>query len=223
MHTEFFSLSLDVVPAFREAVERLFIYALTIGTENLESAVLAGHFCLVAQALELFAQYGVRHGAQHGAGPIHRAVVPCAPPVVARDLACLLIDLIGITKPLGQSGQIGDHGVDVALRIRGAARIVREQRIDEISGSDRDVLAIDMNPGFSQILLCPCHRLFDGGHMRGEDPFVAGNESEERSRLRHRECEITAAVAGLGVANLFAVGQFPAQNSFEGCRVHRPG
>src|SRR3546814_7614315 len=93
MHTEFFSLSLDVVPAFREAVERLFIYALTIGTENLESAVLAGHFCLVAQALELFAQYGVRHGAQHGAGPIHRAVVPCAPPVVARDLACLLIDL----------------------------------------------------------------------------------------------------------------------------------
>src|SRR3546814_9160441 len=73
-----------------------------------------------------------------------------------------------------------------------------------------------MNPGFSQILLCPCHRLFDGGHMRGEDPFVAGNESEERSRLRHRECEITAAVAGLGVANLFAVGQFPAQNSFEG-------
>src|SRR3546814_12616179 len=84
MHTEFFSLSLDVVPAFREAVERLFIYALTIGTENLESAVLAGHFCLVAQALELFAQYGVRHGAQHGAGPIHRAVVPCAPPVVAR-------------------------------------------------------------------------------------------------------------------------------------------
>src|SRR3546814_1558997 len=76
------------------------------------SSDLAGHFCLVAQALELFAQYGVRHGAQHGAGPIHRAVVPCAPPVVARDLACLLIDLIGITKPLGQSGQIGDRGVD---------------------------------------------------------------------------------------------------------------
>src|SRR3546814_17119309 len=44
MHTEFFRLSLDFVPAFREAFERPFLSALTLITENHENTVLAWPF-----------------------------------------------------------------------------------------------------------------------------------------------------------------------------------
>ena len=39
--------------------------------------------------------------------------------------------------PVRHLGHVGDKDVDVALRIESAARVVLEQRIDEVAGSHR--------------------------------------------------------------------------------------
>src|SRR3546814_2624513 len=106
MHTEFFSLGLDVVSALRETVQGFLVDPLSIGAENLEGAMFSGYFGFVAEPLELFTQDGIRHRAQHRAGLIHRAVVPGAPSIIARDLAGLRVDSIGVTELLGKPGQI---------------------------------------------------------------------------------------------------------------------
>src|SRR3546814_191482 len=100
MHTEFFSLGLDVVSALRETVQGFLVDPLSIGAENLEGAMFSGYFGFVAEPLELFTQDGIRHRAQHRAGLIHRAVVPGAPSIIAVLLvvnAALLGAMLGLT------------------------------------------------------------------------------------------------------------------------------
>src|SRR3546814_5866398 len=48
--------------------------------------------------------------------------MPGSPAVIAGDLSGLWIDAIGVAKAFGQPGQIGDHGMYMALRIRRSAR-----------------------------------------------------------------------------------------------------
>src|SRR3546814_12770804 len=111
--------------------------------------------------------------------------------------------------------------MDMAMRVGGAASIVGKERVDEIAGAHRHVFATDVDPGFGEILLGPGHRLFDGLHVRREDPFVPRHQREERSRLRHRECEVAATIAGGGVADLRPVGKIAIKNALEGYGVVR--
>src|SRR3546814_11685857 len=98
--------------------------------------MFSGYFGFVAEPLELFTQDGIRHRAQHRAGLIHRAVVPGAPSIIARDLAGLRVDSIGVPELLGKPGQLSDHRMDMALRVGGAARLVGKRAEEPRGGKE---------------------------------------------------------------------------------------
>lgn len=99
--------------------------------------------------------------------------MPCSPAVVAGDLSGLWIDAIGVAEAFGQPGQIGDYGMDMALRIRRTARVVLEKRVNEIAGPNRNILPADMNARFGKILFGPRHRFLHRLDVRGENTGIA--------------------------------------------------
>ncbi|MCY1170092.1 hypothetical protein D9M73_101530 [compost metagenome] len=107
-------------------------------------------------------------------------------------------DLVGVERlpfAVWHLRQIGDDGMDMGLRVERAARVVLEQRIDQIAGLDRDLAALHILATLGEILLDPCHRLLDGSHVGREHAFVAGDIGHEGHRLRRREGEIHAVAA----------------------------
>src|SRR3546814_11167707 len=84
---------------------------------------------LIAQRLDLLAQDGVRHRGEGRAGLVHCSVVPGAPAIVADDFAGLLVDAIGVSELFGKPGQIGDDGMDMALRVGRPARVIDRQSV----------------------------------------------------------------------------------------------
>src|SRR3546814_317097 len=126
MHAEFLGLGLYVVSALGEAIESFLVDLLPIGTKKLESAMFTRDLGLIAQRLDLLAQDGVRHRGEGRAGLVHCSVVPGAPAIVADDFAGLLVDAIGVSEVFGKPGQIGDDGMDMALRVGRPARVMRK-------------------------------------------------------------------------------------------------
>src|SRR3546814_2936230 len=94
--------------------------------KKLESAMFTRDLGLIAQRLDLLAQDGVRHRGEGRAGLVHCSVVPGAPAIVADDFAGLLVDAIGVSELFGKPGQIGDDGMDMALRVGRPARVMRK-------------------------------------------------------------------------------------------------
>ena len=91
--------------------------------------------------------------------------MPRPPTVIGGYLAGFRVDPIGLPELFRQSRDIGDYGMDMALRVGLAARIVLEQSIGKITGPHRDILTVNLDTGFRQILFCPLHRIFDGLDM----------------------------------------------------------
>ena len=185
MNAERLGLRLDVVAALGKAVERLFVDTLAIRAQNLEGSVLAGKLGFIPQAFELFAQDRVGHRTERSAGSVHRAIVPGSPPVIADDLTRFRIDAVALAESFGQASEVGNDGMNMTLRIGGAARVMLKECVDKIAGSDRNIFAADMNAGFCEILFCPSHGFLHGLKVRRQNSGVARDEREERRGLWH--------------------------------------
>src|SRR3546814_18739530 len=88
-----------------------------MGTKKLESAMFTRDLGLIAQRLDLLAQDGVPHRGEGRASLVPCSVLPGALAIVADAFAGIPVDPIGVSVLFGKPGTIGDHGMDVALRL----------------------------------------------------------------------------------------------------------
>ncbi len=144
---------------------------------DLEGAVLALELHLVAELLHLLAQEGVVDRADHG--------------VVAPDL----VGMERLPLAVGHLGQVGDHGVDVRLRVQRAAGVMLEQGENEVPGLHRHLAALDVLAALREVAFDPPHcprRGLHGGAVLTEDALVAGDVGQHRYRLRRGEGQVDA-------------------------------
>jgi hypothetical protein len=135
--------------------------------------VLAGDLRLVAELLQLGPKLRVVGGADGG--------------VVLPQLAVVE----GLPDALGHPRHVGDDHMNMTLRIERTARVVLEQRIDEIAGPDRStVLATLIASAFGKVLLHPRHGALHRPHVGGEDALVPGDVGHDAGRLGHGEGEV---------------------------------
>jgi len=99
------------------------------------------------------------------------------------DDAVVAPDLVGMKRlpfAVRHAGQVGDHGVDMRLRVECPAGVVLEERIDQIAGLDGNLASFDVAPAFGEIGFDPIHCLLHSGHVRAEHPLVAGDIGHHR-------------------------------------------
>ena len=193
----------DIGAALAEGVDDLLRHA-----GDLEGAVLAAGFDLVADLLEAGAHIGMVDRADDGvAGP----------------------DAVGMERlpfAVRHAGQVGDDGVDMGLRIERAARVVLEEGVEEVAGLDGDLLAADVLAGLGKVAFDPGHGLSHRLHLDAvgsEDPLVAGDIGHQRNRFGRGEGEVETGATVLDLADLFARGQLAVQRALEGRLVDLAG
>ena len=138
--------------------------------------MLAGGLGLVAELLQLGAEGGMVELADRRIVLPDLTVPQCLP--IALEIA----------------GEVCDHGMDMALRIERAARVMGKEGIDEIAGPlGLAVAAAFVIAGLGELLLDKLrHGRTHRGQVRIQNPPVARDQCQDRGRLGHRKGKIEA-------------------------------
>ena len=121
-------------------------------------------------------------------------------------------------------GQIGNDYMDMRLRVELAARVVLEQGIGQMLGTDGIAFGIvDIGPSLGECLLDPAHGLTNCLHMGSEQALVAGDIGQDAGGLWHGEGQVDASSAPVGIAHLLTIGQAAFEQILEGPFLHLTG
>ena len=134
-------------------------------TARLEIAMLEGRSRLIAKLLDRDAK--ARHRDR-----IERGVELPEPVVLERT-----------PLPVLALRDIGDHRMEMEVRLLVAVGVVLEQADRKVSGGLRYDLAFLDHPGLGRILLSPIQSFEDGFAVGGDDPLVLPDKCQQRPAL----------------------------------------